>query len=157
MKTAQTPAADTVAIQKVRGDRWGVLARTDRSHAFELVQVLKPDAGEEQARGWALWWQAAIADKGLEAARDALPAELARITAIGELPDLSLLTEEQRQDLAIGDRIPRPCSSCGRLALARLTPHQLESARRANTRPESTTIVCHPILGGCNAGFAEEG
>lgn len=75
-------AKETVAIQKVRGDRWGILARIDRSHAYEVVQVLQADRSEDCARSWALWWEDAIADRGLEAARDTFPRELARIQSL---------------------------------------------------------------------------
>jgi hypothetical protein len=43
--------------------------------------------------------------------------------------------------------IPRECKVCGALAVL-----PLDAETRAK-QPDGTTLVCHPVLGGCNLGY----
>lgn len=44
----------------------------------------------------------------------------------------------------------RPCQICGKTAVVDLAPHELAK------QTDGTTHVCHPVLGGCNHGFAKD-
>jgi len=41
------------------------------------------------------------------------------------------------------------CPFCGKKALIALPPFMFP-------QPDGTNVVCHPVLGGCNQGFADD-
>lgn len=44
--------------------------------------------------------------------------------------------------------IARKCPMCSKIAVVNLAPHLLVK------QFDCTTYICHPVLGGCNHGFA---
>jgi hypothetical protein len=78
------------------------------ARCWEVVQTLRPEDGEEQARAWALWWEGAAADGGVELARKALTVHDAyrRVYGDASLDTAPLIVEQDRSRAAAVPMFP---------------------------------------------------